>query len=142
MADGIVGAISLGFQVTRELAVYYSAFKSYHSDVEAVATRVELISNVFERMQATIQTLSPAQIDSLKELDRLVIACVDSLHELERYQEKCAKTKHAPDHLKGHMESIIKRLVYPFRKSTLEGLQRTLDSLIGIVQLMTQISHM
>lgn len=142
MADGIVGAISLGFQVTRELAVYYSAFKSYHSDVEAVATRVELISNVFERMQATIQTLSPAQIDSLKELDRLVIACVDSLHELERYQEKCAKTKHAPDHLKGHMESITKRLVYPFRKSTLEGLQRTLDSLIGIVQLMTQISHM
>ena len=142
MADGIVGAISLGFQVTRELTVYYSAFKSYHSDVDAVATRIELISNVFERMQATIQSLSPTQIDSLRELDRLVIACVDSLRELERYKEKCAKQKHAPDLLKVQIQSVIKRSVYPFRKSTLEGMQRTLDSLIGTVQLMTQITHM
>ena len=141
MADGIVGAISLGFQVTRELAVYYSAFKSYHDDVRAVTNRIELVNNVFERLQATIQRLKVIQIDSSKEVERLLLSCVDSLKELERYRDKCKKDKNTPANLKTHVEMIIKRTAYPFRKSSLESLQRTLEGLINALQLMLQISH-
>lgn len=141
MADGIVGAISLGFQVTRELAVYYSAFKSYHDDVRAVTNRIELVNNVFERLQATIQRLKVIKVDSSKDVENLLLSCVESLKELERYRDKCKKNKNTPAYLKTHVEMVINRTVYPFRKSSLEGLQRTLEGLIGALQLMLEISH-
>lgn len=141
MADGIVGAISLGFQVTRELAVYYSAFKSYHDDVRAVTNRIELVNNVFERLQATIQRLKVIKVDSSKDVESLLLSCVESLKELERYRDKCKKNKNAPANLKTHVELIVNRTVYPFRKSSLESLQRTLEGLIGALQLMLEISH-
>jgi conjugal transfer/entry exclusion protein len=141
MADGIVGAISLGSQVTKELAAYYSAFKSHERDIMGVTNRIELVSNVFERLQATIQNLTLIPVESSAELTTLLAACKDCLDELEGYRDKCRKKKHAPESLKDRAGRTVKRSVYPFRRSTLEGLQNTLDGLAGMLQLMMHITH-
>lgn len=141
MADGIIGAISLGFQVTKELASYYSAFKSYNSDIQAVTKQIELVGNVFERLQATIQRLTVIPIQGSGELEALLVACAECLRQLEEYAHKCKKEKYTFECLKGRTDMIIKRFAYPFRKKTLEGLQRSLEALGGILQLMMHITH-
>jgi hypothetical protein len=48
---------------------------------------------------------------------------------------KCEKSKYAPNSLRGGEQMIRARILYSFRKDTLENLQKDLDRLLENLQI-------
>lgn len=129
-AGSIVGAVSLALQIVSGLTKYYTNFRSFSEDIQAVITRTN-------RLEGVLHVLEPRALllerdgDALSEQTRECIAvCWVAIAKLKKYQQKCAEAKPAPDTFAKRALQIQKKMEYPLRKSSLEDLHRTLDRLL------------
>jgi predicted nuclease with TOPRIM domain len=139
-AGGIVGTVSLTLQVLQGLKWYYSHFTSYGDDLAAIITRIEHIENNLEILDNTVQRLKHENdaIAAAAAVQTNIISCADVVRKLEECQKKCGEPQNNPATLKRRVILIKKRALYPFRKETLESLQkqlgRLLENLLVIMQ--------
>ncbi|KAF2662186.1 hypothetical protein K491DRAFT_282304 [Lophiostoma macrostomum CBS 122681] len=142
-AGGILGALSLGIQVFQGLKIYYTHFASYHDDLEAIIGRTRRLEAIFRMIKHPIQNAAFQDTD-LSEVWSCLSDCLRGVKNLDTYRKKCGKPKYSPQKLKLKEQAglIKKRVLYPFRKDTLEQIQKELDRLLRNVSVLLQAIQM
>jgi hypothetical protein len=138
MADaGAVGALSLALQVLKELHSYYTKFKSHDEDIATITTRLDHLHVILRVLERPVQRLDYDDNDPLtEELWSCVAECLKGVKKLQLYRDKCYKNRYAEERLS--IQDIKNRVAYPFRKGTLEDIQKVLDRLLQNLQLILQ----
>lgn len=65
--------------------------------------------------------------------------CENAVERLDTFLERCGEKEHHPDTLKKRTVLVKKRFLYPFRRDTLEDLQKQLSRLLENVQTIIQV---
>jgi hypothetical protein len=141
-AGSIVGTVSLALQLVQGLSKYYTRFRSYSDDVEAVITRTKRLEGVLRILERPIQHLERDGDPISEEIRGCIAECLTGIAKLKEYQQKCCETKPAPDAFAKKVLQMQNRFEYPFRKSSLEDLHRVLDRLLENLLLILQALHM
>lgn len=131
---GIVGAISLALQVAQGLRSYMSQFTSYHDDVAVVISRIERLESILRVMERPISRLQLENCPISEEFWSCVAECLRTVQRLKKFQAKCSQPSNGSDGLKSTVQRAKDRVMYPFRIDTLQELQKTLDRVLGQLQ--------
>ncbi|KAG4441578.1 hypothetical protein IFR05_002963 [Cadophora sp. M221] len=117
MAEISIGVVSLGIQVCQGLLQYYGSWKDSRKDVAAMCTSVESLSSTLTILEKTITGASTPD----KNTQKCIEACSLSIEQL---QKKLSKVQKVPgDKLSTQIHDHGRRLLYPFRESTLVKLK-------------------
>lgn len=128
VAGTAVGVVSLGLQVTGGLIKYYSNFKSYHDDIAQITQSSERLCELLEYLKDVLRKEEPEHSAVLEQVRRSVGACDGGLRLLKREVDK-NRTVKLPVNTEDKARMIVKRLLYPFKKDTLYGVQVQLYAL-------------
>ncbi|KAF2788778.1 hypothetical protein K505DRAFT_366174 [Melanomma pulvis-pyrius CBS 109.77] len=142
-----VGVISLGLQVLQGLSNYYSQFASFSVEITTVVERIQSLCAIIDALDGAVQKLQRDEPISAA-VRQCIDACKAGLRDLEVYQKKCGEITLVPTTIEDKIQLVKKRLLFPFRKGTLEDLQKildrlqsNLDTIILALQLDTAILH-
>lgn len=128
VAGTAVGITSLGIQVCQALARYYAQFRSFHDDINAVVRRVESLERILRALDSVKNTVQVGDDEALIQFQNAMETARDALGCLQKEANRCGYTT-MPDDLRDKAKLVRKRLLWPFKRDTLLGLQRTLDRL-------------
>lgn len=130
-----VGVASLGIQVCQGLLEYYRDWKDYDDDIRCTYAELSELNKTFTVLHDKLQTASGSVfIDRAKDC---LLTCQDGITQLE---EKLKKIHKEPSTgLKQKMQAGILRLLYPFRKSTLDKLRTNVQTLLQHLGLALQV---
>ncbi|KAG4419321.1 hypothetical protein IFR04_007555 [Cadophora malorum] len=128
VAGTAVGVVSLGLQVTGGLIKYHSNFTSYQEDITRITQSSERLCELLECLNDVLTKEEPEHSAVLEQVHRSVSACKGGLRLLKREVEK-NRTIKLPVNTEDKARIIAKRLLYPFKKDTLHGVQVQLYAL-------------
>lgn len=128
LAASAAGLLSLGLQVYDGIASYIHDFNGRGSDLSAISTRAENLKASIRELQQTLPRITSkhsvggtAAIPALRTADAELQALKSFLDELQGPPAQSAS-------IRTTIREQKKNLVYPFRRPTLEKLERTLES--------------
>lgn len=133
-----MGAVSLALQVVQGLKTYYTQYLSYHDDIAAVVTRIKRLESILQIVENPTKKLSLTDDPISDEVWSCIAEGLKTVEKLKSYQEKCSYASNASGIQASRMHEVKKRLAYPFRKDTLEDLQKCLDRLLESHQVIMQ----
>ena len=129
VAASVAGLISLGIQVTQSLVDFYNAYKNRVSDLVDTTERLESLLDIFQclgktlsdrRFQADEQNLISSIETSVKNCDELI----------QELQHECQKFNKTPSQgLEATFKVAGRRMLYPFRQSTLQKLDEDISEI-------------
>ncbi|KAJ4314926.1 hypothetical protein N0V94_006230 [Neodidymelliopsis sp. IMI 364377] len=130
-----VGVASLGIQVCQGLVEYYRDWKDYNDDILEICTEITELNKTFALLDQNLRAL-PSSIF----VDRTTECTVRCQHGIDQL-DKQLKTirKENPAGLKQKAQAGVLRLLYPFRKSTLEKLRALVQVLMQQLSLALQV---
>ena len=140
MADpgSAIGAVSLALQVVQGLATYYTRFKSYGDDVKITLSRIKRIESILSTLKRTVSRLNPDDSSVSEVVCDCIEECLQAVQKLDVYRQKCFHAENMPDTPRKKAQKGRKKATYPFRKSTLEGIQVETDRLLENLQIVVQ----
>jgi ankyrin repeat domain-containing protein 50 len=126
---GVAGLISLGIQVTASLVKFYAAYKGQDTDVARTTEKLESLWDTFRFLHAALQSriFRPDEQDLIKNIESSIQECEELIQELKEECEKCQKA--STTGIKGTIRTASRRAVYPFRQSTLLGLDEAIGEI-------------
>lgn len=138
IAAAVAGLLSLGIQVTQSLIDFYSTFKHQKTDIAHTVKKLESLASVLVILQnhLTDRTFLADEQDLRKNIERSIQDCDECIHEL---QNEYAKLK---DNGAGGIQAArtsARRLAYPFRQSTLQTLDESIEEVVSHISLALQI---
>lgn len=116
---------SLSIQVCQGLLIYYGDWKDY-DDIREVYIGIDDINQTFQLLNSKLLDL--AETPFVKRAKQCLKTCEDNVLQLKARLEKIQKK--GPDGTKQKIQAIGLRLLYPFRKSTLDKLKVIVQFLI------------
>jgi hypothetical protein len=123
-----VGVISLGLQVLQSLTQFYTRFASYGADIRAVVQRIESLCLILEALERPVRILERDE-----PISAVVRQCIESfkagIRELTTYQRKCGDISLIPTAIEDKIRLVRTRVLFPFRKETLDEVGRIVDRL-------------
>jgi chromosome segregation ATPase len=125
VAGTAVGITSLGIQTCQILYKYYSQYKGYHEDIDAVLRQVEGLQGILDSLRQVKERFKLDNHAPSSQLHLALVACEEALGRLKEMADKCNTTQQA-EGLKDRLRNVRKRLAWPYREETLAGLQATL----------------
>lgn len=138
VAASIAGLISLGIQVTQSLIDYYTAYKGRETDVADTTKKLKRLSDMLESLRCHLvgrKFLADDQ-DLLKTIEGALRDCEGYIHEL---QSQCDKFKdNSTSSIRAKALTAARKLAYPFRRTTLEELNDTVDEIAAHLSLALQ----
>jgi outer membrane murein-binding lipoprotein Lpp len=134
----IVGTVSLTLQVLQGLKTYYTQFAAYHNEITAVVKRIEQVQDNVQLLENVVARLGRNEDALAAAVQANIATCRDAVSRLQMYQKKCGEPDHQVDSIKRRAVLIKRRAVFPFRKDTLEDIQRLLDRLLENLQVIMQ----
>ncbi|KAJ4295096.1 hypothetical protein N0V90_007105 [Kalmusia sp. IMI 367209] len=138
----LVGAVSLTLQMLQGLKWYYSHFRSYHDDIEAVLSRAERIESILSVLQKPVEKFGRDDYELFAEVKNCIRVCEEARVRLKEHQEKISTPEYRQDVLIKKLVLVKKRFAYPFRKETLEDLQKQLDRMLESLQVVLHALHL
>lgn len=118
--------ISLGIQICQGLLKYYGDWKDYDEDIREVYTGIDDLNKTFQLLSSKLLDL--AETPFVERAKECLKTCQDNVLHLNARLEKLQKK--ASDGVKQKIQTGGLRLLYPFRKSTLDKLKVIVQSLI------------
>ena len=134
-AGTAIGVTSLGIQVCQGLLDYYRDWKDYDGDIRETYTKIAELNKTFLLVDDKLRSL-PGSAFQERAKDCL-LTCQDGVKQLEKKLKKVHRE--APAGLKQKTQAGILRLLYPFRKSTLEKLGIITQALMQQLNLALQV---
>ena len=125
----IVGAVSLLLQSLQEMKKYYSNYRNFNEDIVNITVRIQHLEVILSVIEKHIQSLWRDDDETCNEVKECIVACDDARKKLELHLQKCDGSLR-----KGNSAILSTRLLYPFRRATLEDLQKQLDRLLNNLQ--------
>ena len=138
----LVGAVSLTLQVLQGLKWYYSHFRSYHNDIEAILSHAERIESMLCILRKPVEKLWRDDDELSAEVRDCIRVCEEARTRLIEHQEKISIPEYRQEVLIKKLVLVKKRFAYPFRKDTLEDLQKQLDRMLKSLQVVLQVLHL
>lgn len=138
MAAGVTGLISLGIQVTQSLVDFYSAYKNRQAEIAFTVKRLEGLLDVLESLPSglTARRFRTDEQDLLTTIKNSVEACEECIQELRIEVEKF---KRKPTGNFGNAaRTLARQAAYPFRQSTLQGLDENIAEIVSQLSLAVQ----
>lgn len=113
-----LGAVSLGLQVCETLHRYYNAWASYDEDVARTAASIRNLSRIFTTVNRTISqnSIPPSHQEVI---ENSLLQCQESILKLDKTLKKVMVERSLPSNVKDYFTNAKRRLLYPFRESTL-----------------------
>lgn len=136
-----VGVTSLGIQACQILSQYYSQFRDFSHDIDAVVNRAEGLSQSLEVLESLRPRVEICDSSVAKQLQFAIEKCTIGLRDLQAMATKCGENT-APVTLKDRARLLKKRMLWPLRQETLVSLRGTLDGLQANVQIAVQLLDM
>ncbi|PSN62549.1 hypothetical protein BS50DRAFT_638175 [Corynespora cassiicola Philippines] len=127
VAGTAVGITSLGIQVCQSLVRYYSQYRSFHDDIDAVVQRVEGLQSILNTV-ALVKNKIESSDEPSADLQAALMACLSAVDSLKKMAEKCNETRTLGS-TQDVARLVKKRLLWPFKKETLADTQKALDGL-------------
>ena len=127
VAGSAVGVISLGLTACQGLLQYYASWKDYENDVAMTVCSLDGLVETFRLFETTIKgnDLKP---ELAGQLESSIMACKDGVESLRKKLEKI-KQKGNPVSLQEKAQSQARRILYPFKQSTLVKLREIVSDL-------------
>lgn len=146
MADpgGVVGALSLALQVVQGINKYYTQLKCHNDDVANIVSRTRRLHSILRRLQQTATKLDLDDDPLSNDLRDCIEECVTSVNKLDCYRRKCDRSA-VPIHRSPLMETASTahmKLAYPFKKTTLDGIQVEVDRTLENLKTILHVLHM
>lgn len=139
VAGTVVGIVSLGIQVTHSLVEFYSFYRNQNSEISHTIKKLTHLLGALEILQDQLNSRKFLESEQslLKNIQSSIQDCEDDIHELEA---QCNKLKENPgDGFRAGARTAARRLAYPFRQSTLQSLEETIDEVAAHLSLALQI---
>lgn len=129
-AGSVVGLISLSIQSCQGLTSYYSAWRSYDEQISQTYRYVDELRLTCEHLERELQNISQIQKPAVEQVVELIASCQDEIHSLRYALDRCHST-HLPQSLGEKIVLHRARLLYPFKKQTLQTLKGTVHDIQG-----------
>jgi hypothetical protein len=141
ITSSAAGVVSLGLTVCQGLISYYGPWSAYNMEISCVAQKAEGLGTTLTMLQKSVQHFGSSAGEVPIEVQRRLLACVELLESLESAIERCKKTS-PPSDFQDKAQALRRRMMYPFRRDTLqwlvnsvEGLQSNLNTAIQVLQM-------
>ena len=129
VAGSAVGIISLGIRVCQELLQYYGSWKDQKQSIAKMVSSIENLTLTLKLQEDVVVANEAFSKDKAENVEAKIIDCKSGIEELMDELEKVRGVNPAEttsgfrDKLREHG----KRLLYPFRESTLLKMQEAVD---------------
>lgn len=130
VAGSAVGVISLGITVAQGLINYYTAYKDRDEDIKSLITQLRRLEDTFVAVRGGISNTKNVFSQSVtSRLEAALKECANDLEALKKKSQKIKESGCQKGKLAGKIHDGVKKLGYPFKKSTLEKLKEICDEL-------------
>ena len=127
VASGVAGLLSLGLELCHEILAYYDGVMSFDEDVKRMCSSIKDVNKILRVIENTL-TKGTFSADTIEIVETSISRCTEGLATL---QKKLGKIRaNDPDGtFKTKLEYTKKRLLYPFKESTLAKLRELCGNL-------------
>jgi hypothetical protein len=128
----------MGVQLCQSVIRYYTQFRSFDEEINFIVTRAKVFECTLEALDCVRAQVEVRGGHASRQLQGAIEACTSGLSNLNVTLRKCGKTK-LPVSQDDKPRLLKKRLLWPFKQSTLSHLRTALDELQANVQLGVQV---
>ncbi|KAK0739522.1 hypothetical protein B0T21DRAFT_382536 [Apiosordaria backusii] len=148
VAGAVVGVISLGIQATHCLVQYYTSVKDQKTETAQTITRLNRLLEILDSLDKNVRNrrFQPEEQPLLKTIQSAVQECEEYIHELSEEAKKLTETpapkrltRTASSNIEAFARTAARRVTYPFRQSTLQRLDETIDEICAGLTLALQV---
>ncbi|KAI8292980.1 Ankyrin repeat and KH domain-containing protein 1 [Colletotrichum sp. SAR 10_98] len=129
IASGVAGIVSLGLEVVKGFYEYYSTLKDQSSDIariyDSLSRLRDLLGNL--RRQLDARRFRSDEINFLACIEGRILQCKGCIEELKKVADKFNHAQN--DGLKAAVKAKLRQAAYPFQQSTLQKLEKNVDSI-------------
>lgn len=138
IASGVTGLISFGIQITHALVDFYTAYKGQDTEIVRITENLASLLGTFRVLDTLREkTFKPEEQPLLRNIENFIKQCETIIQEL---QDEFIKFQKEPSGgLRDRIQVAGRRVSYPFRKSTLLGLQEAIDAIRDNLSFVLQI---
>lgn len=139
VAGSAVGVISLGIQVCQGLLQYYGTWKDGRNDISRMCKLVGSLADILKALKQTLENNALVG-DDANAVQSTIRDCTDSIAELQQELAKVLEIKGTSIRSKLHEQG--RRLLYPFRESTLLKLKEIVSDIRDNLNLAVETLHL
>jgi len=125
-AGSSIGIISLGIKVCQGLVQYYGSWKDSRKDIATMCKSVDNLAEILKALKENVDGKSLAG-DVRKNIQSSIVTCTSGIKELQDELAKVQEVKGSNILSKAHEHG--RRLLYPFRESTLLKLREIVSDI-------------
>lgn len=142
IAGSVAGVVSLGIQVTQSLVDFYKSYRSLDPELAGIIDRLEGLAETIQSLEKALssRTFRTDERSLAKSIETSITNCDELILEL---QDECQKfSKPSSTGIKAAVKVAGRRVIYPFRQSTLQKLDEDIGEIrdnlsiaLGVLQL-------
>ena len=123
-----VGVVALGLTVCGQLVEYYQAFQGQKQEVDSIVCKIEDLQVILTDISTVLPSLDAEHTAATSNVQRCLRSCSAAITELQDLLDKCHDTAQ-PDTLQKRIRSSKRRVLFPFRRKTLQRLEAAVGGL-------------
>lgn len=125
---GAAGFISLALDVTKDLVKYYRTWNTQDEHLQAVIQRLAGLEAALSLFEGPLSRLTLDQPDTKDAVEKLALQVESAVEKLKATVQRC-KQHQPPTNFKEKVQLMAKRSIFPFRKQTIDGIEKVIDQL-------------
>ena len=130
-----LGTVSLGIQVCEGLLGYYRDYKGYEEDCQEAYTQIDSLRKTFDYLDDKLKTLPQKALATRAQ--ECITGCQNSIEQLGAVLKKIEGEPSAG--IWQRLGAKSRRLLYPFKKDTLERLKSIVQKMLQPLDLAIQL---
>lgn len=130
VAGTAVGIISLGVQVCQSLISYYDKWKSFDDDIVQIQDKLNGLKQTLEILERQIvPKFKSSNAREIEDVDKKILSCCNGIDKLRVILTQCQSSAAASNIVQREASRFFQKTLYPFKKTTLLELNRSVSSL-------------
>ncbi|MCJ1270793.1 hypothetical protein MMC22_010690 [Lobaria immixta] len=136
VSSGAIGIIAVALQVSNGIIQYYNSYKRAPKAIDAIKTHVTNLTRVLDLLRSVIHS-NPHKFsrNTWDQVEDYILSCELGVQKLEKKLMKCKTTEAQDTNGLTNIKSAGKRLIYPFRESTIAKFREMVSELIDPLSL-------
>lgn len=136
LSSSAVGIIAMGLTVCNGITQYYNSYKLAPASVRAIDTHVANLTQVLNLLRSVIDSNQHKYPrNTWDQVEEYILSCDLGVQELKRKLMKCKSTEADDTNGLIKIKNAGKRLIYPFRESTLAKIREIVSELMDPLSL-------
>ena len=129
----VAAVISLSIQCCENLHKYYADFRSHSQDIQHFLQEVDDLRTFSRNLELLIQARAQSQDPCTQQVTELIDKLRGNAHKLEEAVRQCHATL-LPDDVASKIKATRTRVLYPFKKRTIQSQRETVKGTHAILR--------